>query len=278
MKKIFIILILVITACSEDVKTNLELKNHINSITEKTIIYEYEVDSLGKTIDTLSIEKNKKNKNEVIVFSDKLVFTGTGYLQSEKYFRDNENLFYSKSQSSEIGILSTLEFWEKNTEIIKGLNLSYRDGKIKDTMNINYQYLYNDNGLKQKTIITNKYANEDKIGAKTELNYNELGEILSEVSILYKDTLYVSKYFYSEELLKKKTIEDYKKDIIINFHYNEKGYVSKRETYSQQLDTILKISKTKYKTNDKGQLLNSVQTRFPDANKTYLVYKYENKE
>ena len=111
-------------------KSNQKLINYIDSIKNEKIIYEFQVDSLERIIDTLSIEKNKVDKNNEIVFKETKTLKSNGYLKSINYYRGNNNLFYSKLESSNFGILSTSEFWENDDRIIKGLYLEYRDNKV----------------------------------------------------------------------------------------------------------------------------------------------------
>ncbi|MDD7887087.1 hypothetical protein [Flavivirga sp. 57AJ16] len=268
----FAILAIMLQGCIEKTKTNLELIKEIDSLKEKRIIYEFQVDSTGALIDTLSIEKSKINKNQVIVFKEKII--NKEHLKSTNYYRDNGDLFYSKNESSELGILSTSEFWKKNNEISKGLYLGYRDNKIKDTININYEYFYNDNGLKKKTIVTSKFKDEDEIGNTTELFYSNGEKLTSEISIEYGDTLKVNKYIYTKNLIKKKTIKDYKNGVFVNLDYNEKGYIISKKVFLQQMDSLLEVSETQFITDEKGQIIKSIQTQLPSNNKIYIEFKY----
>ncbi len=270
------IFLIVLIGCSESSKNNSELIKQIDSIKEKTIIYEYEVDSIGRIMDTLSVEKIKKNDNDVVILSDKLIFTDYGYLKIKKYFRDNKNLFYSISESSEIGILSIIEFWDKNEDIIKGISLDFRDNKVKDTIKMTYKYTHDDNGLKTKLIIQNKYSDEDVIASKTEITFNDLEEIVAETTLLYGDTISVSKFSFSRNLLRKKTIKDYKNNVLIRFNYDKKGYVSSRETYNlTSSDSLIKISDVSYTVDELGRIKNRVQTQLPSRIKRYFLYKYD---
>ncbi len=270
------IFLIVLIGCSESSKNNSELIKEIDSIKEKTIIYKYEVDSIGRIIDTLSVEKIKKNDNDVIILSDKLIFTDYGYLKIKKYFRDNKNLFYSISESSEIGILSIIEFWDKNEDIIKGISLDFRDNKVKDTIKMTYKYTHDDNGLKTKLIIQNKYSDEDVIASKTEITYNDLEEIVAETTLLYGDTISVSKFSFSRNLLKKKSIKDYKNNVLIRFNYDKKGYVSSRETYISTLsDSLIKISNMRYSVDELGRITDIVETQLSSNKKKYFLYKYD---
>lgn len=269
-----VMLMIIIQGCTQNVNDNAKLINQIDSINNYKTIYELQIDSLGAIIDTLSIQKKKENKNGKLVFKENILFRKQGTLSSINYYRDNETLFYSKFESSEYGIMSLFEAWYKNNEIEKALSVEYDDNKAKDTIEISYKHLYHPNKTKNKTIITSKYKDENKIGNITELFYNDAEKLTSEISILYGDTLTVSKYTYSKKLLKKKTIKDYKKGVFVNLDYDEKGYILREEVLVKQTDSLLKISETQFKTNEKGEIISSTETQFPSNNKKYIKFKY----
>ena len=270
-----VILSIMTSNCSQVTnKSNLELINYIDSIKHEKIIYEFQVDSLERIIDTLSIEKNKVDKNNKIIFKETKTLKSNGYLKSINYYRGNNNLFYSKLESSNFGILSTSEFWENDDRIIKGLYLEYRDNKVKDTIDIHYEYFCNNNGLKNKTIISSKY--KQVIGNTTELYYNDLEQPTDEIFIQYNDTLRVTKYIYSNDSLRKKIIKDYENSKFISFTYDKNENILTMEIFKEK-NSLKKISKTDYKTDNNGDIIKSIKTKFPSNFKKYIIYVTEGK-
>ncbi|MDA9970485.1 hypothetical protein N9E56_01480 [Flavobacteriaceae bacterium] len=272
MKNIISLIILSITilSCSQASKSNLELINYIDLIKNEKTIYEFQVDSLETIIDTLSIEKNKVDKNNVIVFKETKTLRSNGYLKSTNYYRVNNNLFYSKVEISELGILSTSEFWEKENKIIKGLYIEYVDNKVKDTIDIGYKYYYDKNGFKNKTVISSKYKEE--IGNTTELIYNDSGKLIEEIFIQYGDTLRMTRYTYLNDSLRKKIIENYENSTFINFLYDKKENILSMDIFEKK-DSLVRINETKYETNQEGEISRIVQTDYPSKNKKYVLYR-----
>ncbi len=274
-KIIGLMMILVIQSCSQNISDNVMLINQIDSIDNSETIYEVLVDSLGIVKDTLSTQRNKVNKSEAIVFSEKIVQRDKGYLKSTNYYRGENNLFYSKSESSELGLLSTTEFWEKDNEIVKGRYIAFRDKKGRDTIIVDYEHFYNENGFKRKSVLVSRYINEEMIGNWTERLYNDQKELTSEIFMESADTLSVTKYNYSKGLLKKKTIENYKNSFLIIFDYDEKGFVLSKTVFKNQMDSLVKNSETRYSANKKGEIIKSVETQFLLNHKKYTEFKYD---
>jgi hypothetical protein len=269
----FLILAIIFYSCGDNPKTNLEIRKEIDSLKIESVLYEFEVDSLNRIIDTLSIEKNKINDIGIIVFKEKTTYANHGHLKSINYYRDNENLLYQKYESSDLGILSTSEFWEENNEITNGISNSYENNKINKTIEISYNRLYNDNGKRVKTLITSKYEDQNEVGNITERNYNDSGNLISDIFIQNGDTINEIDYAYSKNVLKNKTILDYKEGTLINFIYDDEGFIKGEEVFKEESDSLLKIKEAHYETNRKGEIIRKVETELPSKEKKYIEYR-----
>jgi len=268
-----LILAIIFYSCGDNPKTNLEIRKEIDSLKIESVLYEFEVDSLNRIIDTLSIEKNKINDIGIIVFKEKTTYANHGHLKSINYYRDNENLLYQKYESSDLGILSTSEFWEENNEITNGISNSYENNKINKTIEISYNRLYNDNGKRVKTLITSKYEDQNEVGNITERNYNDSGNLISDIFIQNGDTINEIDYAYSKNVLKNKTILDYKEGTLINFIYDDEGFIKGEEVFKEESDSLLKIKEAHYETNRKGEIIRKVETELPSKEKKYIEYR-----
>src|SRR5690554_6150939 len=269
----YLILAIVLYSCGNNTKTNLEIRNEIDSLEINNVIYEFEVDSLDRIIDTLSIEKNKVNDIGIIIFNEKTIYANHGHLKSINYYRDNENLFYQKHESSDLGIVSTSEFWEENDVILNGIYNSYENNKINKTITLNYKHRYNDNGKRQKTTIVSKYKGQNEVGDITERNYDDSGKLISDVFIQNGDTINEITYSYSKTILKNKVIINFKKGTLINFIYDDKGFIKAEEVFKEELDSLLKIKEAYYETNDKGEIIRKVETELPSEEKRYIEFR-----
>jgi len=269
----FLILAIIFYSCGDNPKTNLEIRKEIDSLKIESVLYEFEVDSLNRIIDTLSIEKNKINDIGIIVFKEKTTYANHGHLKSINYYRDNENLLYQKYESSDLGILSTSEFWEENNEITNGISNSYENNKINKTIEISYNRLYNDNGKRVKTLITSKYEDQNEVGNITERNYNDSGNLISDIFIQNGDTINEIDYAYSKNVLKNKTILDYKEGTLINFIYDDEGFIKGEEVFKEESDSLLKIKEAHFETNRKGEIIRKVETELPSKEKKYIEYR-----
>lgn len=269
-----LILILLTQSCVKKINDNEKLIYEIDLLNTSKTTYKIEVDSLGVILDTLFIQKKKEDKNKKLVHKETILFRKHDTLTSTSYYRENENLFYSKFESSALGVLSISEFFFKNNEIWKGEYIEYEEGIVRDTISISYEYTFN-NGLKEKTIITSIYKSENEIGNITEIHYNKFGKLSSEISLQFGDTLKVTNYAYIKNVLNKKTTRDYNKNIIVNLDYDKNGYVSYEQIMLKKENSNKMVSKLAFKTNEKGDLISSVKTLLPSNKKIYIIYTYD---
>lgn len=268
----FLVVAILFYSC-KNIKTNQEIIQEIDSLDIENIIYEIEVDSSYRILDTLSIEKNKIDDNGIIVFNEKIILSKYGHLKSIRYYKENENLFYQKHESSGLGIISTSEFWEEDNLITNGIYNSYDNNEIDKTIEISYKRLFNVNGKRVKTIINSKYKDQNEVGNFTEINYDNSDNLISEIFIQYGDTIHEIDYAYSKNVLKNKTIIDFKKGTLINFIYDSKGYIKDKEVFKEESDSIIKIEETQYKTNNKGEIIRKIHTELPSKEKKYIQFQ-----
>lgn len=259
--------------CTQNIDNdNSNLINAINSIEDVQTIIEFRVDSLGNFLDTLSIQKNKTNKQGEIVYKENIFHKDVGYLISKNYYRNNGELFYSKLESSEYGIMSTFESWEKNDEIYKAFSVEYNNNK-QDTIYLDYEYFYKPDRKKDRVLVIAKYS--DGFGNKTEQLYNDDGKLKSEILLSGNDTLSITKYDYRRGVNSKRTIINYQDQSTVYITYDLSGFLDQEEVFIKERDSLIKISQTDYETDAAGKITRSVETKYPSNNKRYTVFKYQ---
>ncbi|WP_452598815.1 hypothetical protein, partial [Pontimicrobium sp. MEBiC01747] len=235
-----------------------------------TEVYELEVDSLGSIKDTLSIEIIKKNEEGLKIYSKIKTFKKDRFNILTEYYKKNEDLFYSKLESSRYGIISIYEAWEKDNEIEKAMLIEYDQNKPKDTIFIDYEHFFDKQGVKKKTIITSKYKKEES--NKTELLYNEDKKIMSEILSTDEDTLSHSLTKYNKSF-SEKIIFNYKNNTVSKFVYDQNDIIQTKTIYLKQLDTIIKKFETKFETNNNGEILKKEDVIYPSKDKRIIIYK-----
>lgn len=261
-----------ISSCTNDSKTNVELKKQIDSVEIKTTRYELQVDSLGSTIDTISIERKRINDYGTIVFIEKNLYKeNSPHITSTSYYRNNDNLFCIRTESPELGTMSISEFWDIKNETSNGISYGYKNDLINDTTRIDYKHYYDENKSKIKTLITSHYSDKELQGNITELKYNN-DNTVSEIYSQNGDTLVAVYYSYENELIKKIVINNYINDNLILYNYDLKGYVLNETLFTSRNDSIIKFSETIFNTDEEGTIINSVKKRSNTSLKEYFIF------
>ena len=269
-----ILFVILIFGCQNEIESNQKLKENIDSLQINRIIYEIEMDTLYRIMDTLSIEKNKI-VDDIMVFQEKTTFTKKGNLISTKYYKSNENLFYNEYKSSVLGIVSISEFYEKDDEIIRGVYTSYKDNAIERVYDMDYTHNYSDDGVKLKTTLKLKY--KDEINNITERFYNNKN-IVSEIFIQQGDTINEIDYSYNENRLSGKTIIDYNKNILVSYSYDSNEMVTLEDVYEFKRDSLIQVKKVDYSTNHNGRIIKKVETDILTNDKRFIEFRIKGKE
>lgn len=277
-KKFFIFYILslsVLYSCQNNNEENKNLKSKIDSIDIHRFIYELEVDSLGKTLDTVSIEKIKRNNKGIVIYKEKKIINNEDYYISTEYFRENKNAFYLEKKSAKLGLLMSSDFFEKNGEIITATFFSYKNNRVDDTIRLNYENFYFKNNVKAKTIIKSADVNEKN--DFTERNYDSYGNLISEFFIKNGDTINETEYSYSGRMLKGKTLINYQEGTLWSYKYNNDGHLQYEETFDIESDSLVKTKEVVYKTDSEGNITHYLTTTLPDNQKKYFILRYAKK-
>jgi len=268
-----LLLVVIVFGCENNTKSNLELINQIDSIKNVTVTYKLEVDSEGSFLDSVSIEKKKVSDSQKVVYEENKIFKGDGFIKIINYYSDNENLIYSKTYSNELGIISISEFWENDSLITKGQSIGFKNNIAKDTISIDYNYIFNPNNLLENLNISSKLLNEKEYGNLTSINYDENGRVTSEYLIQKNDTLRETNYKYEQDNLKVKSIIDYNEGLLRVLEYDKNGYIVQEELFKESLESIVKTMEQHYTTDSKGQILKIDIVALPSGIKKFYIFK-----
>lgn len=200
--KIFIAAMCLI-ACDTNSSENRERIKYIDGINEHYSNYEIKIDSVGNYLDTVSINRYKKNKKGVKIYSEVISLEGLGYI-SKSYYRENGEMFYSVLTNSTGKPISIFENWQQNGRIVKASAVNYALGKPRDTTYMSYYYDEDSQGNTKKLAIRAKLLNDS---SQTVILYNRANQPVLEYYIQNGDTLTKTKYEYNESnKLKQKII------------------------------------------------------------------------
>lgn len=136
---------------------------------------------------------------------------------------------------------------------------------------MDYKYKYR-NGVLSEMNVSGRLSNDYQ--SKTLITYNKEEEPIEEISILNKDTLSLVKYEYTNHVISKKIINDYKSNAQVIFNYDDKGDVLLQEVFVENNDSLEKVNQIIYEANLKGEILRTVQTQYPSKLKQYTVFNY----
>jgi len=270
--KSIVLLFLLIVSCKnfDDKGKEVSFIDSIDQISGINTIYEFKTDSIGNVLDTLSVEKYKVDKKGKKVFKETKMIRGSGFLKKTEYYKDDD-VFYSKSESSDLGVLSVFEFLNESKQLERAISVEYRDNKPYDTVFMDYKYKYR-NGVLSEMNVSGRLSNDYQ--SKTLITYNKEEEPIEEISILNKDTLSLVKYEYTNHVISKKKINDYKSNAQVIFNYDDKGDVLLQEVFVENNDSLEKVNQIIYEANLKGEILRTVQTQYPSKLKQYTVFNY----
>ena len=243
---------LLLTACN----SSSDNANRIRSIDKiKTVdtIYAIQIDSNGVILDTLAMNRIKKNNEGVKVFNEKTSLDDDKRkIIIKKYMRENGELFYEKAvtMTSVDTFISTHENWVQNGRIEKAISV-FRGPEKADTIHMTYKYENDKDGkIKKMTIF------ERDSSRLLETYYNQEEKPILDLYFFEGDTTEQVRYIYegsklvSERKLKKRTgketiltygpdklltsQKEYIKDSLVS------GMIYKKDNKGNNLITIIK--------------------------------------
>lgn len=253
---LFSVLLILSCKINENEETIEAYVKGVDKIKKVEKLYEIELDSLGMIIDTLSLKTNKVNNKGELIFQERKINTNKGVIKRTDYYKKKE-LIFSKSESSNLGVLSVFKFINLNDDFRRAISVQYNEGIPKDTILMEYKYSYKEDKLKHLNITANLNKN---FSSKTEIDYIEKDMPVKELSILNGDTISLQKYIYRNRLLKSKSLINYQKGLIFLYKYDDKGCIS-NEKISSLSDSSIVINETVYTVNDKGDIFKSIKVK-----------------
>lgn len=267
MKKVVFVFLVMFQSCNTNrEKSNDELIRNINSINHVDVKYELLVDSLDSIIDTLSKISLKKDEEQNKIFEEKVIFFKNYFLKITDYY-SNGILFFSKKESSVDGLISLYEAQLENKKIKKATTLNYLNGKISDTLNLQYKYFYRDDKTLEKLLIS---VDDSKVLIK----YNEFEQPYLELKEINNVLFTKTAYDYNKSnLLSKKIIKDYEENMFFEFNYDDRGHILSEEVHIKTPDSYEPFQKVTYVTDSEGFVIRKVIHNFSSNKNKFFVYK-----
>ncbi len=278
MKNIYILIsfIFIFNACGQKPTYNKKLKKVIDSINKIKIVQEYEADSIGNILDTLSTQIIKSDINNIEVYKENILYQDGEILISKNYYINNEDLFYSILESKKSGILSIYEAWSSNGKITNALSIEFKGKEKRDSLWFDYNYNYGNNEKLDEIIISGSYS--DGAESKTVMTYNDTEKLISELLLFENDSLSFIKYHYDNDKIKTKSIYYPKRKTTINIQYDLNEQVKFEETYLHKNDSLIKIETIEHFSSKEGHRERTIYSDADSSRKKYIIYdiKYEN--
>jgi ribosomal protein S18 len=218
MKYFFYIFIFLIISCqSGEIIDNQPQIDKIDSLTVSEIIYEVSINKFGEITDTVSIEKKKYNKNNILLYSYYESFRDNYIKITENYYRDNKDMFIQKTGSEKLDIYSEYTTYvNKNLVIVK----SEMNDNTGFNITMDYNYKYGFFGTKKSLTILSKI---DSLSSRNYSQYNDNEDILFNYNIINNDTIEKATYQYNKDKLVESKYYYLKRGMIVISGYDEQG-------------------------------------------------------
>jgi len=253
---IYIFIVTLISCQSDEIIDNQPQIDKIDSLKVSEIIYEVSVNKFGKITDTVSIEKKKYSKNNILLYSHYESFRDNYIKITENYYRDNEEMFIQKTGSEKLDIYSEyITYVNKDFVIIKSEMNDNTDFHII----MNYDYKYKLFGTKKSLTILSKI---DSLSSRNYSQYNDNEDILFNYNIINSDTIEKATYQYNEDKLMESKYYYLKRGMTVISGYDEKG----RNTSNKVMELIdgkkTLIQEVIFKLDLQGDLISKEKTDF----------------
>lgn len=269
---ITVILIIFLTvSCKNDrLIDSKSLLIDIDNLQINKLKYELQTDSLGNVLDTISKIITKKNEDNEKVYEENIIYKDNGFLNIKSYYKAG-TLVYSKTESSELGIISIFETNLDRNKIINASTISYFDNEVLDTIKMDYDYFYNGNNSLNKLVIS---IQDDTIKkTKIIISYNKLEKPYLEIEEINNKVQFKTVYEYNKHnIISKKIIKDYNSNSIIEFIYDENGSLLTEEVLVKGINSFETIRKVEYISNE-GEITNKIILNFKTDDKHFYLYK-----
>ena len=238
MKYFYYIFIFLIISCqSNEIIDNQPQIDKIDSLTVSEIIYEVSINKFGEITDTVSIEKKKYNKNNILLHSHYVFFSDTYNKIIENYYRDNEEMFLQKSNTEPLNMSYIYITYVNSNNVIIKSEMSVSDEGEKITFPMTYNYNYDLFGKKKSLMVESEV---DSIKSMSFEKYNEFEKKVYHYQIINNDTTESSFVVYQNQKISKYTYNYLNHKRIEISEYNEGTNIISRNIYKiENKDTIL---------------------------------------
>lgn len=238
---------LLLLACN-NTSENAKRIRSIDKIRTVDTLYAFHIDSNGVILDTLAMNRIKKNSEGVKVFVEKTSLDDDKRkIVSKKYMRDNDELFYSIDVTMTLvdTFISTHENWIQNGKIQKAISI-YKGLNKVDTIHMIYKYESGKDGKLKKMIIF-----ESGGSSILETYYNQGEKPLLDLYLFEGETTEQIRYIYEGGKLVSETKFNPKKERKEILAYGHDKLLTSRKEYIK--DSL--VSEMVYKKDNKGNNL-----------------------
>ena len=270
MKYFFYIFIFLIFSCqSDEIIDNQPQIDKIDSLKVSEIIYGTSLNKLKNTMDTISIEKKKYNSDGVLLYSITELNNAKNTTTTERYYRDNKDLFLKKSNTGTLNMSSVyVTYINSGNEIIKA-EMYFDDDGEKISFPMVYSYKFDLYGKKKTLTIESEV---DSIKSISYVKYNGFEKKEYDYQVINNDTVQSSFAEYENQNLSKYTYNYLRNKKIIISKYDEgKNIVSKKTYKTENTDTIL-VEKNKFTRDSLGVLIEEEKYNLVDKTSEIIHY------
>lgn len=231
------------TSCDRK-QNNSQLLESINSISKVDTIYTFEIDELKNIADTLSMQLVKKNDKGFKVYEEIITHSDDALYIIKNYYGDDNKIFYTQKSTTNFGILSILETFKNEDNIIsEGLQIFYEDNQPYDTIFLNYSYRYKENRISMMNV---DYTDSKKeVLGRLKTLYNDQGDPVEEFFIELNDTLTITNYLYKSDVMYQTKTFDKKNSLTIIQEYKKDGvyeYLKSRRVFKDNKLSVEELS------------------------------------
>jgi len=270
LKYFFYIFIFLIFSCqSDEIIDNQPQIDKIDSLKVSEIIYGTSLNKLKNTMDTISIEKKKYNSDGVLLYSITELNNAKNTTTTERYYRDNKDLFLKKSNTGTLNMSSVyVTYINSGNEIIKA-EMYFDDDGEKISFPMVYSYKFDLYGKKKTLTIESEV---DSIKSISYVKYNGFEKKEYDYQVINNDTVQSSFAEYENQNLSKYTYNYLRNKKIIISEYDEgKNIVSKKTYKTENTDTIL-VEKNKFTRDSLGVLIEEEKYNLVDKTSEIIHY------
>ncbi len=236
--QILLCFFIILQSCqSDNLIDNKAIIDKIDKLKFSKTTFEVSIDDKDNHIDTLTIEKIKKGKNEIVLYKLKEYKNKHGKTTKQSYYRNNEDLFYQLTDFRTGNLKLEYETFVNKDKIIDNAHMINIGSNSSDTIFMKFNYSYDSKGKKETLSIT--YATDSvNSGNFTKYNDNEKSEL--RFQIIDNDTIEKSSMKYLNGNIIEST-HKYKKPFKIDvYDYDSNKNVKCIKTFKKINDSLIK--------------------------------------